>query len=374
MKRMKLLQVNKLYYPATGGIERTVQHIAEGLKDKVDMEVLVCQSKGRGARERLNGVPVRRCGSLGTLFSLPVSISFLWALRKRARGKDIILFHAPFPLGDLACLLSGYKGKVLLYWHSDVVKQKKLMVLYRPIMERFLRRADVIIVGADGILEGSSYLKPYRDKCVTVPFAVSDDIERRGKLYLEQVNQKPAQTGLDFLFVGRLVYYKGVDVLLKAFARVSRGKLTIIGSGELEQELNDYAVQQGISERVHFFGKASEDELCKALEACDVFILPSVARSEAFGLVQLEAMAYGKPVINTRLPSGVPEVSLDGVTGLTVEPGDVNSLVKAMEWMTGHPQERSEMGAAARLRLEKEYRLDVMMARLIEIFGKALKR
>ena len=222
MRKIRVLQINKLYYPEVGGIERIVQYLAEGLKDRTDMRVLVCQPKGRGARDVVHGVPVTRCGSFGTLFSLPISVSFLWKLRRMAREADILQFHAPFPLGDLGALLAGYRGKMALYWHSDVVKQKRLMHLYRPIMERFLKRVDVIIVSAQGNIEGSSYLKPYRHKCVVVPFAVSRETEERGKAYLTHAEPNSG-TKLSFLFVGRLVYYKGVDVLLKAFEKVKEG-------------------------------------------------------------------------------------------------------------------------------------------------------
>ena len=371
MRKIRVLQVNKLYYPAVGGIERIVQYLAEGLKDETDMKVLVCQPKGRGTRDVVHGVPVVRCGSFGTLFSLPISISFLWRLRRMARDADILQFHAPFPLGDLGGLLSGYKGKIVLYWHSDVVKQKRLMHLYHPIMERFLKRADVILVSAQGNIEGSSYLKPYRSKCVVVPFAVSRETEARGKAYLARAIPNEGRK-ISFLFVGRLVYYKGVDVLLKAFEKVKEGDLTIIGAGELEAGLKTYAKEHGLENRVHFLGRVTDEELYRQIETSDVFVLPSVMKSEAFGLVQQEAMAFGKPVINTRLTSGVPEVSPDGITGLTVEPGNVDALAEAMEWMAEHPKERIQMGWAARERVEKEYTMDVMMGRMMGIYQRLM--
>ena len=367
MEKIKILQINKLYYPAIGGIERVVQYIAEGLKEKTEMSVLTCVPRGKGKREVIHGIPVHRCTTFGTLFSLPISLSFLFALRKEAKDKDILQFHAPFPLGDLACLLSGYRGKVVLYWHSDVVKQKKLMYLYRPIMERFLRRVDVIITSAYGNISGSSYLGPYKDKCVVIPFAVSKEVEARGKEYLlSAVPETERQTR--FLFVGRLVYYKGVDVLLRAFERLSEGELTIIGSGPLEAELKEFVRAHDLEKRVHFLGQVSEEELYRQFAECDVFVLPSVAKSEAFGLVQLEAMAYGKPVINTWLSSGVPEVSLNGLTGITVKPGDAEELSQAMDRLAVDVQLRQRMGKAARTRLEQEFTFDVMMNRMMELY------
>lgn len=371
MKKIKVLQINKLYYPDIGGIERTVQHIAESLKDSTEMNVLVCQSKGKGTKEVINGIPVNRCGSFGTLFSMPISLSFFRNLRKEARGKDILQFHAPFPLGDLACLLSGYRGKVVLYWHSDVVKQKKLMVLYNPVMKLFLKRVDAIIVGADGIVKGSSYLSPYKDKCITIPFAVNKDIESKGKQYLNTVKPNK-EMYCRFLFVGRLVYYKGIDILIKSFALVNNAELTVIGSGNLEEDLISYVKEMGLYKRIHFMGKVDEEQLNQEFSRCDVFVLPSIAKSEAFGLVQLEAMAYGKPVINTNLPSGVPEVSIHGITGITVEPQNIQELSEAMQWFVDHPAERCSMGIESRKRLESNYTLDVMSKRILELYQKLL--
>ena len=372
MAKIKVLQVNKLYYPAIGGIEKVVQHISESLKDDFSIQVLVCQPKGRKRQEMVNGVPVYRCGSFGTLFSVPMSPAFLWQFRKMAKDQDLVQFHAPFPLGDLACLLSGYRGKVVLYWHSDVVKQKKLMLFYRPLMEAFLKRVDVIILGAQGVLEGSAYLKPYREKCVVIPFAVDPVIEERGRAYLERRRisgeEKQKNGPVKFLFVGRLVYYKGVGVLLKAFQQVRGGFLSIVGTGELQETLQRFVEERGLNDKVCFLGKLDDDALNKAFEDCDVFVLPSVARSEAFGLVQQEAMAYGKPVINTRLKSGVPEVSLDGITGLTVEPGNVSALAEAMQKMIDYPVLRDAYGAAARKRVEENYTTDKVTAKIKELY------
>lgn len=372
MKKINVLQVNKLYYPSIGGIERVVQQIAESLNEQTNMSVLVCQPKGWGVKEIINNIPVQRSGSFGILFSLPISISFLFDLKKQAKDKDILQFHAPFPLGDLACLLSGYKGKIALFWHSDVVKQKKLMILYRPIMDWFLRRVDIIIVSADGVMNGSSYLTPYRHKCTTIPFAVNSEIEKKGRMYLETAVPNH-DNYVKFLFVGRLVYYKGIDVLLRAFAGVKNAELIIIGDGELEEQSKRYVNEQGLSRQVQFLGKVDEQVLGRTFEECDVFVLSSVAKSEAFGLVQLEAMAYGKPVINTKLPSGVPEVSLDGITGLTVEPGDDLALKEAMKWMVEHPTERIAMGVAARERVDNNYTLDVMMSRMMKLYRNLLE-
>ena len=368
-KKLRVLQVNKLYYPVTGGIERVVQQISEGLNDKTDMKVLVCQRKGRTITEQVNGVWVRRSSSLGVLASLPISFSFLWQLRKLSKDRDVIHFHMPFPLGDLACLLSGYKGKVVVWWHSDIVRQEKMMKLYRPLMERFLKRADVIIVATKGHIDGSAYLKPYRDKCIIIPFGVEKQLFKESTKWLEsREEQKETEQETRFLFVGRFVYYKGCKVLIEAFRRVKNAKLVMVGSGPMEEELQQLVKQYGLEEKVQFLGNISEEQLREQYKACDVFVLPSIVRSEAFGLVQIEAMSYGKPVINTSLPSGVPYVSVHMETGLTVKPKSVKELAKAMNWMVEHKEERLEMGKRARERVEQEYTVEKMLEQVEMVY------
>ena len=141
-----------------------------------------------------------------------------------------------------------------------------------------------------------------------------------------------------------------------------------MGTGELQETLQRFVEERGLKDKVCFLGKLDDDALNKAFEDCDVFVLPSVARSEAFGLVQQEAMAYGKPVINTRLKSGVPEVSLDGITGLTVEPGNVSALAEAMQKMIDYPVLRDAYGAAARKRVEENYTTDKVTAKIKELY------
>lgn len=378
MGKIKILQVNKLYYPVTGGVECVVQNIAEGLCNKTDMKVLVCQKKGKRVEEEVHGVPVCRARSHGILFSMPISFDFVKQLRNRAKDRDILHFHMPFPLGDMACLLSGFRGKVVVSWHSDIVKQKKLMMIYKPIMRCFLKRVDVIMVASKGLLNGSCYLKPYADKCRIIPLAIRQDIWEDGEAYLQRKNKEDVtgnrQRKTQFLFVGRLVYYKGCSVLLNALKQVPEGELTMVGHGELEAELKRLCAELNIEDRVHFTGQATDEQVKAYFRDTDVFVLPSIARSEAFGLVQLEAMAYGKPVINTNLPSGVPDVSLDGITGLTVAPEDADALAQAMNWMVEHQAEREAYGKAAKQRLDEVFTLEKILPQIYGVYEELLEK
>ena len=175
------------------------------------------------------------------------------------------------------------------------------------------------------------------------------------------------------LFVGRLVYYKGIDVLIRAMKSVTNAELFVVGSGELDKQLRTQVKDLDIESKVHFMGRVDTRTLLAAFADCDVFILPSVSRAECFGLVQLEAMAYGKPVINTCLPTAVPEVSLNGETGLTVPPSDEIALAGAIQALTDDKVLRSKYGENAKVRCKK-YSLADMEKRLIDSYVDLMSR
>lgn len=352
MKKIKILEVNKAYHPHTGGIETLVKQYSEelGEYENIEIRTLVCRdSRGKTHSENINGVRLTRAGSFGTYFSCPLSLSFLRLFRKMSYNADIIHIHVPFPLADLAMLLSGYKGKVIVSWHSDVVKQKKLLTLYKPLMKYLLNRADCILVATEGHINGSEFLPEYSHKCRILPYGITPEN------YLN-INKIPFLTekatnpdSVKVFFTGRLVYYKGVDVLVNAFRNVKNNcELFIAGTGILEDELKEKVRKYSLNDRVHFLGFLPEEQLKQAYADCDIFVLPSVERSEAFGIVQLEAMIYGKPVINTSLPSGVPYVSIHGKTGITVQPKNSRQLAEAINILAENKTLRETLGKNAR--------------------------
>lgn len=357
MRRLRVLEVNKAYYPHVGGIESLVKQYSEELGQfGANVMTLVCRDDcGVTFRETLKGVRITRAGSLGTLFSCPLSLSFMGLFRKMSRNADAVHINVPFPLADVALLLSGYKGRVVVSWHSDIVKQKKLMLLYKPFMMYLLRRADIILTATQGHVEGSDYLPAFREKCRILPYGIEpeDYLSVEPAPYLTR--RLSSKDSVKVFFTGRLVYYKGVDVLLKAFMKVKGCELFIAGTGELEQSLKDFARSHGLEKKVHFLGFLPDKELRQAYRDCDIFVLPSVVKSEAFGIVQLEAMIYGKPVINTQLPSGVPYVSIHGETGITVPPSDPDALAAAINTLAADPALREKLGRNGAERVKNEF-------------------
>lgn len=368
----RILVTGKAYAPHIGGIETVMQQVAEGLRGKACVSVLTCRDDfGTAQKERIQNVRVYRSGSLGTFASCPLSLPYLADFRRKVMLADVVELHLPFPLADLACILSGYKGRVVVAWHSDVVRQKTLLRFYKPIMKKLLKRADAIIVATQGHIDSSPYLQPYRDKCVIIPYGISAaeyDAVPKMPVLTSKLHDKNAKK---ILFTGRLVYYKGVDVLLEAFAKVKENsELFLAGTGVLEADLQARAEELGIAERVHFLGKRMTPELRAAFADCDIFVLPSVANSEAFGIVQLEAMVYGKPVINTSLPTGVPLVSLDGETGLTVPPSDADALAAAMDKLLSDDALRRQYGEAARKRVLETFEIEQVLRKTWDVLLK----
>lgn len=375
---MKITQLFKIYWPDNGGgIAKVMENIADGFAD-CEQEIIVCQDARhkRTADDRYKGVAVHRCSQLFDFASTPFSLRFLLDVRRRTKDTDIVIYHFPYPMIDLAVLLGMYSGKLVVWWHCDFEKYKKLVPIYRPLVRHTLRKADQILVSSKGNIASSGLLRAYRDKCKVIPFCVSDECLRRGKEYVQREAARSAQkekNQITILFVGRLVWYKGCDILLNAFARMKyrNCRLVLVGGGPLEQELKAQAASLHLS-NVEFTGMISEEDKLQRLEECDFLVLPSVSKAEAFALVQIEAMAFGKPVINTKLPSGVPYVSRHGETGETVRPKSVQELADAMDRLASDGKLRKKYGTNALERVHREYTIDAMVRRHKKVFQELL--
>ena len=367
---MRILQVNKHYSPWVGGIETVVQDVAVGLKG-YQMQVLTCQSElgKQTTKEVINGVEVHRARMLCKIRSMPVSWDFFKLFKELSVDADIIILHHPFPLAFLAAALYGRKGKIIVWYHSDIVRQKFLNIFIQPIIEKVLKDSSKIFVFGDNIIKYSKLLQPFKNKCVVVSFGIdiakfnnSEDLA-----IVQKIKDKYPQKII--LAVGRLVYYKGFHVLIDAMRGID-AHLIIIGDGPLQKELQNQIKQNRLEENITIIPYVPS--LNPYIKASEFFILSSVARSEAFGIVQLEAMACGKPVINTSLPSAVPEVSLDGLTGITVSPGNTEELRNAIKKLLENDMLLEQYSLAAKERVEKFYTKERFIENIEEnLSGKA---
>jgi rhamnosyl/mannosyltransferase len=313
--------------------------------------LLVCRYLGFGSKLEVNGITVERATTLTQFSSLPISPGFIPLFRQRIQDADVIAFHAPFPLVDIALALGIPHNKALvIHWHAEIIGRNLFRPIFRSLLKKSVERADCIIVSHPSIVEHSEYLREYSAKCVVAPYGIDTEFWS-GRPPEDEAPIRALRKQHQRLVVtcGRLVPYKGFDVLLRALKLVE-AHLIIAGSGPLERELRIAASASGVADRVTFAGYLSRQQQRQTFGAADLFVLPSVSNAEAFGIVQLEAMCSGIPIINTDLPTGVPWVARDGLEGLTVPPRDEAALAAAMSRLLDDRDVAKRLGAAGKAR------------------------
>jgi len=366
-ERLRVLHVGKFYPPHKGGMETHLRDLCERLHGAVDVRVIVAGERRESTEEVIGGVPVSRVGTLLNLGAAPFCPGL--ARRIREAEADIVHLHFPNPTAFVAYLASRHRGRLVVTYHSDIVRQKISGLAFRPILGRVLGRARAIIATSPNYIESSSVLRLYRARCRVVPLGIA--AERFVRADEGEVRRIRERFGPRLvLSVGRLIYYKGFEHLIRAMRNVE-GNLVIIGTGPLRARLERERDELSLRGRVHFLGEV--ESAAPYFQAADVFALASTARSEAFGIVQLEAMACGVPVVNTRLDSGVPFVSVDNVTGLTVPPADSAALAAALTRLLGDAPLRAKFGEAARQRVRDEFDADLMAERTLRIYKEVME-
>ncbi|MET0622151.1 MAG: glycosyltransferase [Pyrinomonadaceae bacterium] len=359
----RVLHVGKFYPPHRGGMESHLHALCTELKGRVGVEVLVAGEGRRTTEEIFDGVRVTRAGTLMNFSAAPVCPEMV--ARIRESEADIVHIHLPHPTAVLAYLASGHRGRLVFTYHSDVVRQKTLARLFRPVLRRALARAAAVVVASPNYVESSDVLGEFRAKCRVIPFGIPfGQFDRPDPAEVAAIRERYGPRIV--LGVGRLIYYKGFEHLIRAMRDVPDGRLVIVGGGPLRARLEEEARACGVGHRVSLVGEVRE--VSPYYHAADVFALPSVARSEAFGIVQLEAMACGRAVVNTALDSGVTFVSPGGLTGVTVPPADPSALGRAVNTLLDDPALRERYGRAGRLRVETEFSLEAMTRRTLELY------
>ncbi len=354
-----IVHVAKFYPPAVGGIERTVKNMADSARGAGHAVTVVCSAERDGDAGRTTtatGVVVERVATWLTCGSLPISPRLPAALLSAMARADLVHFHEPYPLATLWLAVQPQPRKLVITWHADILGYR-LKPVAELLQHRVAGRANAILCASESMLQGSPFLRRHAARTRVVPgemIDLSPYDEIRGRP--ERIADTRRQWGGRYILAcGRLVPYKGFGVLIDALAGTDM-RVVLVGSGGLQGELTAQAHALGVADQICFAGAVDDDTLRNLYCACEFFALPSTGASESFGLVQLEAMAAGRPVINTWLPTSVPEVSLDGVTGLTVPPRDVNALRAAMLqlWTDDRLRERFALAALARVRDQYE--------------------
>lgn len=369
---MNILHIGKFYPPFHGGMENFLRDLAEAQVERGHRVTVLCHHHQRSvatSQEVHNGVTIIRAPNLGQVAYAPVSPGFTCKAAHflRTESPDIVHVHLP----NLSALFLTFIAKsppIVIHWHSDVISAPGLSLLrilyppYRVLEKRLLKRASKIVVTSRDYLDTSTPLAPYRTKCATVPLGLDqkrmEPLQKdfRGAEGTELFWALVSKAACLVVAVGRFTIYKGFDFLIQAAARIPQVTVVIVGDGPLREQMISLRKKQGCEQNVLLPGMLSDRELHQLLARCDMCVLPSIERTEAFGLVLLEAMYYAKPLVTTRVPgSGMNMVNIHEQTGLVVPPGDVQALAHAIERLSTNPSLRKELGTNGRQRFEKEF-------------------
>lgn len=367
---MRILQLGK-FYPIRGGVEKVMWDLTRGLSAEGYACDMLCASYD-GAKE-LQIIPL---GDNGRCIVLPCHLQasgtmlcpgMIGWLRKHAAEYDLIHVHHPDPMACLALRLSGYKGRVILHWHSDILKKKAIMAAYKPLQSWLIRRAERIVGTTPVYVAQSQALKDVQDKVTYVPIGI-DPIVVDSATAAEIQDRYPGKKIVYSL--GRLVPYKGYTYLIQAAAYLPEDYIVLIGgTGPLKESLQAEIDAQHLQGKVKLLGFIADEEHAALYGAAKVFVMSSVMKTEAFGIVQIEAMSTGTPVVATKIPeSGVSWVNEDGVSGLNVEPEDPKALADAILSICEKEEKYATFSQGARERFKSLYQFDKMIKKIITVY------
>jgi glycosyltransferase involved in cell wall biosynthesis len=369
---VKVLHIYKdLYPPTCGGIEVAIQRIIEGTRDACEeISVLICSRNRKTEFCEVEGTPVYKAGEWGRVLSAPLSPYFPYWLKKLKA--DILHYHIPNPTAVMADWLVRPQGKIVVHYHSDIVRQKNWLFLYDPFRNAFLRKADSIIVTSPNYLKSSQPLQPFKYKCKIVPFGVPLSRFARTPEVEDSANKIRRRYGEGLvLFVGIQRYYKGLFSLVEAMENVP-GKLLLVGNGPLMPELIEFTQKRSYADRIIFVGQV--ESVVPYYYASDVFCLPSIYRSEAFGLVLAEAGACGLPLVTTELGTGTSYVNQHNETGLVVPPNAPRELSAALRTILTEPGKKRQFGQAAKDRTHTLFSHTMMCDNILSIYHEVMQR
>ena len=352
-----------------GGIERATQSLVQALAGEAAYVNLVAD---RGFKPLVENWPCEmvRVKALATMANTPLCPTMPWVVRRlhRARSFQIAHLNLPDPMSHLAALALPRSVRIVLTWHSDIVRQKNLLKLYWPFLKRFVARADAVIAATPAHFSSMPQLAALTrpEQRSVVPYGF--DLAPLRKPHPKTAELRRLHGNRIVFALGRHVYYKGFEYLVRAMAEVPEVKLLLGGSGPLTGDLKRTAAQAGVADRVVFAGQIPEAELGAYYQACDLFCLPSVEPAEAFGIVQLEAMACAKPVVCADLKNGVTWVNENGKTGLVVPPRDPQALAAALRRLLDDPELAKRLGDYGAARAEERFSLAALREGTLAVY------
>lgn len=368
---MKILHVYKTYYPDTyGGVEQVIRQISMNAQAfDVKNRVFTLSRNPNPPIIYDQNVEVVRAPLSFELASTSFSLSALRQFRQCTQQADIVHYHFPWPFGDVLHFLSLTQKPTVVTYHSDIVKQKNLLHLYTPLMNRFLSAATAIVTTSPNYLATSKTLQKFRDKTTVIPIGLNP--AHYPAPSTEKLNYWREKVGENFfLFIGVLRYYKGLSILLDACKNQSH-PVVIMGTGPLEHELKTQAKTLGLT-NVTFVGALSDEDKIALLTLCFAIVFPSHVRSEAFGISLLEGAMHGKPLISAEIGTGSSYININGETGLVVKANDSDAFAKAMQYLLDHSTQAGMMGKQAKARFDTLFTADKMVEHYVELYKKVL--
>jgi len=366
---MKVLYTLKYSYPSKGGTESFIHCLSEEMiQNQIQAEVYSCNDKKTFINKKAteNGVKIFKQATYFFLKSQPLNILFL-SLRNKIRKSDIIHHNYPFPTLELALLLNKNllkSRKFILTWHANVKNSRWGFIenYYNKLMSELLIYCDHIVVTSPALLNNSEILQNFQEKVKVIPLSCKN-------IFNKEVTSKKYPEGRDFklLFVGKIRDYKGIHIAIESIVGLNV-TLTIVGEKMIDRDLDEMVASLGIKNNVTFINSVCDLELIELYKSHDLFLFPSVSEAEAFGIVQLEAMSMGMPVINTNLNSGVPYVSVNEMTGLTVTPGSVIEFHNAISRII-HDKKLYEQFSVNCIQRSKEFNIESMTKAYLELYN-----
>jgi len=368
---MRVLHFFKTYLPDSfGGIEQVVFQLCEsGVQHGIDAQVLTLSADPTPRILQLGQHEVHRA-KLDIQFA---STGFSWSVfkqfRELAAEADVINYHFPWPFMDLVHFASALNKPSVVTYHSDIVRQKHLLKLYRPLMQRFLASADRIVAASPNYLHTSDVLQQFQEKIRVITYGLNKagypkpDGERMNR-WRQQLGDK------FFLFVGVMRYYKGLHILLDALKEADYPTV-IVGAGPLELKLRAQAAALGLR-NIHFVGRLNDEDKVALLQLSYAFVFPSHLRSEAFGISLLEGAMYGKPMISSEIGTGTSFINIHNETGLVVPPSNPLAFREAMRTLWDNPERAAEMGVKAEARYRQLFTADEMGRKWTELYQELL--
>lgn len=354
-----------------GGVEQVINQIARGAnKLGVQTDVLSLTPDRVARTIEIDGYTAHRARLDFQIASTGFSASAFLRFSELAKKVDVIHYHFPWPFMDIVHFATRVKKPTVVTYHSDIIKQKHLLKLYRPLMNKFLASVDRIVATSPNYLATSDVLNKFSGKVSVIPIGLDKSTyptptPDRLQYWRERLGSK------FFLFVGVLRYYKGLHILMEA-AQGTDYPIVIVGAGPIEFELKAQAAQLGLS-NIHFLGQLPDEDKVALLTLCYAVLFPSHLRSEAFGISLLEGAMYGKPMVSSEIGTGTTFINIADETGLVVPPSDPAALRQAMQYLWEHPEQAAEMGKRAEERYWKHFTADQMVRSYVDLYGDLVK-